>query len=138
MSRFPDPSAVGSGGDAARGSVPGRVGFGVSWGLGRPLVAGLWRQGVLQAERRQWVVLPPSRGAECSPPRWEARDCLGPRWSRPVVVRWWSPGDVVALAGSVVPLIWPHVPAGGSVGRPVMVPEPPWPRLCSAASAGSG
>ena len=50
MSRFPGLSAVGSGVDAARGSLLGRVGFGASWGLGRALVAGLWRQVVVQAE----------------------------------------------------------------------------------------
>ena len=33
-----------------------------------------------------------------------------------MVVHWLSPGNVVALAGSDVPLIWPHVPARG-LGR---------------------
>ena len=113
MSRFPGQSAVGSGGDAARGPVLGCVGLGVSWGLRRPLVAGLWRRGLPQGKRRQQVVWPPSSGAECSAPRWEARVYLSPLWLRPVVVRSWSPGDVVALAGSVVPLAWPHVRAGG-------------------------
>ena len=82
-------------------------------------------------------MLPLSRGAESSLFQWEARDCLGPWWLRPLVVRWLSPGNVVALAGSVASLVWPHVLASGSMGRPVMVPEPPWPQVCSAASAGS-
>ena len=137
-SKSPGQSAVGSESDAARGPVLGRVAIGVSWGLGPSLVAGLWRKGVLQAELRQRVVLPPSRGAECSPPRWQVRDCLGHRWLRPVVVCWWSQADVVALASSILLLAWPHVLAGNSVDRPVMVPEPPLPWLCSVASAGSG
>ena len=41
-------------------------------------------------------------------------------------------------AGSAPPLAWPQVLAAGSLGRPVMIPEPLRPRLCSSASAWSG
>ena len=51
-------SAVGSGGDAARGLVLGCEGLGVLWGSGWPLVAGLWRQGVPQAVRRHRAAFP--------------------------------------------------------------------------------
>ena len=101
------PSAAGSGGDAVRGLVPGRVGFVLSWGSGRLLVVGSWCQ------------------AGSSPPRWKVLECPGAWWPRPVVVHCWSPGNAVVLVGSNVPLIWLHAPAWGSACRPVMVPEPP-------------
>ena len=138
VGRFPGQPAVGSGGDAARGPVLGCEELGVSWGLGWPLVAGSSRQGVPQALRRHRAASPPWCGAECFPSRWKARDPPGHRRVRPVVVRLWSPSDAVVLAGSVVLPAWPHVFAGGSLGRPVMVPEPSSPELCSAASAWSG
>ena len=59
------------------------------------------------------------------PPWLEVPVCPGPRWRRSVVVLWWSPGDAVSFVGSDVPLVWPHAPAGGSAGQPVMVAEPP-------------
>ena len=56
----------------------------------------------------------------------------------PVVACWWSKGVVVVLVGNAVPPAWPHGLAGGLVGRPLMVPEPPWPWMCPAAAAGPG
>ena len=94
MSQPPGPSAMGSGvDDGAWGSVLGRGGFGVLWGLGRPLVAGLLRQGALQAKGRQQVVLRPSRGTECSPPR-QRRGIAS--FSGGCAV-WWCAGGVQAM-----------------------------------------
>ena len=78
--------------------------LGVSWGLGWLLLAGAWcRGGVFRPcagmgfRRRRRVVL------SAPPSRLKARGRPGPRRLRPVVVRWWSPGDAVLLVGSVAP-----------------------------------
>ena len=52
-----------------------------------------------------------------------------------MVVPWWRSGYPVVLVGSVATPAWPHVLVRGSVGQPVMVPEPPLALVVSRGSS---
>ena len=95
-------------------------------------------QGLVGPCVRIQEVPPMLSGAECSPLGWEPPDWPRSRRVRPVFVSWWSQHVVLVFVCNAVPPAWPHHLAGGLVGQPLMVPEPPWPWMCLAVAAKCG